>query len=139
MAQPSPSSSTSPPVPNASASGTVGVVADRAEDAATFTTVVAPPRKAAANNNQRSKGRGKKHSSAGGAGPSPAPSAGDQKLTHLVIDSGAIIKGAGMTLASAAEVRARFDFCFVRFGGGGRVLNPSCAARVLALKPVLRV
>ncbi|CAM9508932.1 unnamed protein product, partial [Hapterophycus canaliculatus] len=26
-----------------------------------------------------------------------------KKLTHLVIDSGAIIKGAGMTLASAAE------------------------------------
>lgn len=28
----------------------------------------------------------------------------ERKLTHLVIDSGAIIKGAGMTLASAAEV-----------------------------------
>lgn len=39
------------------------------------------------------------------------PSAGNasgaidkQKLTHLVIDSGAIIKGAGMTLFSTAEV-----------------------------------
>ena len=28
----------------------------------------------------------------------------NEKLTHLVIDSGAIIKGAGMMLASAAEV-----------------------------------
>ncbi|CBN76614.1 conserved unknown protein [Ectocarpus siliculosus] len=99
MAQPLPSSSTSPPVPDASPSGTVGAVADTA-DAATFTTVVAPPRKAA--NTQR-KGRGKKKPYAVGAGPSPAPAAGDQKLTHLVIDSGAIIKGAGMTLASAAE------------------------------------
>lgn len=27
-----------------------------------------------------------------------------KKLTHLVIDAGAIIKGAGMTLASASEV-----------------------------------
>ncbi|CAM9365732.1 unnamed protein product [Ectocarpus sp. 6 AP-2014] len=99
MAQPLPSSSTSRPVPDASPSGTVGAVADTA-DAATFTTVVAPPRKAA--NTQR-KGRGKKKPYAVGAGPSPAPAAGDQKLTHLVIDSGAIIKGAGMTLASAAE------------------------------------
>ncbi|CAM9362144.1 unnamed protein product [Ectocarpus sp. 13 AM-2016] len=99
MAQPLPSSSTSPPVPDASPSGTVGVVADTA-DAATLKTVVAPLRKAS--NTQR-KGRGKKNPYAGGAGPSPAPAAGDQKLTHLVIDSGAIIKGAGMTLASAAE------------------------------------
>ncbi|CAB1110672.1 unnamed protein product [Ectocarpus sp. CCAP 1310/34] len=99
MAQPLPSSSTSPPVPHASPSGTVGVVADTA-DAATFTTVVAPPRKAP--DTQR-KGSGKKNPYAGGAGPSPAPAAGDQRLTHLVIDSGAIIKGAGMTLASAAE------------------------------------
>lgn len=30
-----------------------------------------------------------------------------QKLTHLVIDSGAIIKGAGMMLFSAAEVNIR--------------------------------
>ncbi|CAM9129133.1 unnamed protein product [Ectocarpus sp. 12 AP-2014] len=99
MAQPLPSSSTFPPVPDASPGGRVGVVADTA-DAATFTTVVAPPRKAA--NTQR-KGRGNKNPYTGGAGPSPAPAAGDQKLTHLVIDSGAIIKGAGMTLASAAE------------------------------------
>lgn len=38
----------------------------------------------------------------------PAATAGvpptERKLAHLVIDSGAIIKGAGMTLVSAAEV-----------------------------------
>lgn len=41
------------------------------------------------------------------ASASAAAASPEKKLTHLVIDSGAIIKGAGMTLASAAEV------CFV--------------------------
>ena len=39
------------------------------------------------------------------------PSFAEKKLAHLVIDSGAIIKGAGMTLASAAEVWRRM-LCF---------------------------
>lgn len=136
MAQPLPSSSTSPPVPDASPSGTVGVVADTA-DAATFTKVVAPPRKAA--NTQR-KGRGKKNPYAGGSGPSPVPAAGDQKLTHLVIDSGAIIKGAGMTLASAAEVRAKFKLviCAVRLIRW-RWARVESTLWCFALKPVLRV
>lgn len=39
-----------------------------------------------------------------GPAAAAAPAAAERKLKHLVVDSGAIIKGAGMTLASAAEV-----------------------------------
>lgn len=51
---------------------------------------------------QRRRQRNKKRTPANG-GSAPAAAAEVQKLTHLVIDSGAIIKGAGMTLASSAE------------------------------------
>eukprot|EP00752_Nemacystus_decipiens_P001421 g1401.t1 len=48
--------------------------------------------------------KGRRRKKQGAAGGSPAAAAPEvQKLTHLVVDSGAIIKGAGMTLASAAE------------------------------------
>lgn len=71
------------------------------------------------------KGRRRKKQARADGSP-PVAAAQVQKLTHLVIDSGAIIKGAGMTLASAAEVGGRIC-CRVsawpRFGGGGRVLN----------------
>lgn len=57
--------------------------------------------------------RRRKQAAAGGSSPAAAPEA--QKLTHLVIDSGAIIKGAGITLASAAEVRRRVCLCVCVF------------------------
>ncbi len=52
---------------------------------------------------QRRRQRNKKRTPTNG-GSAPTAAAEAQKLTHLVIDSGAIIKGAGMTLASSAEV-----------------------------------
>lgn len=76
-----------------------GGAADRA-DATTPTTV--PPNATVPSTRKQGHRRSKKKKATGAT--AAVPSFAEKKLTHLVIDSGAIIKGAGMTLASAAEV-----------------------------------
>lgn len=104
-AQPA-SSPRTEPAPISDASTAVSGEAGAAVGASATPTV--PPPQAGA---KKRRSRQRKKAPAGG-GSSPSAKAEAQKLTHLVIDSGAIIKGAGMTLASAAEVR-RVEFMFL--------------------------
>lgn len=52
----------------------------------------------------KAKTRRRRGSKKTGRAAASGTSRGDGKLMHLIVDSGAIIKGAGMTLASASEV-----------------------------------
>lgn len=107
MSQPETSSQVPPTPPSSSAAttgGTAGETADtpdRNDAAATPTSTVPPAAPKAKGGRAR---RGRKNAPRAASGAPPVAAAGNEKLTHLVIDSGAIIKGAGMTLASAAEV-----------------------------------
>eukprot|EP00904_Undaria_pinnatifida_P011144 jgi/Undpi1/715/HiC_scaffold_10.g04179.m1 len=74
-----------------------GGAADRAGGT---TPTKAPPNATVPSTRKQGHRRSKKKTAPGATG---APSFAEKKLVHLVIDSGAIIKGAGMTLASAAE------------------------------------
>lgn len=110
-----------PPPPPGAASPPSGPGGEGAAD--TGATKATPGPTVPSNAVQRRKARRKKRTPA-----AEGPGTADQKLTHLVIDSGAIIKGAGMTLASAAEVRRGVLVRVIidpicgggRIGGGGR-------------------
>lgn len=79
-----------------------GGAADRAD-----ATTTVPSNTTVPSSRKEGQRRSKKKKAPGAAVPSFA----QKKLAHLVVDSGAIIKGAGMTLAAAAEVWSRM-FCF---------------------------
>lgn len=72
--------------------------------ATTASKSTVPPARTATKKQQQQRARRKQGRGGKETGKGAAPAAINQKLTHLVIDSGAIIKGAGMTLSSAAEV-----------------------------------
>lgn len=111
------------PIPGNSGSADVVpsavVEAGSAADKADATTTV-PPITTVPSTRKEGHRRSKKKKATGAA----VPSFSEKKLAHLVIDSGAIIKGAGMTLAAAAEVWRRM-FCLETNS------NSSCCAACL--------
>ncbi|CAM9780980.1 unnamed protein product, partial [Scytosiphon promiscuus] len=90
------SSAAAPAVP----AGVTGDSPDKDNAAAPSSTVPPAAPKARGGGKPR---RSKKKAPRAAGGAAPKAAVENEKLTHLVIDSGAIIKGAGMTLSSAAE------------------------------------